>query len=63
MNIVPEKGKLTPKPASPEATVAAISGLTPDFFIHGMVIDPTAAVMAAPMWAIAPKIAPATVVV
>ena len=63
MNIVAENGKLTPIPAPPATIVAASGPLTPDRFIHGTVTDPTAAVTAAPMWAIAPKMPPAMVAV
>ncbi len=54
-------GKVTPIPAHPATTVAASSGLTPVRFIHGTVTVPTAAVTAAPTWAIEPKIPAATV--
>lgn len=63
MNIVEENGKDTPMPAPPAATVAASAGLTPERFIHGTVTEPTAAVTAAPTWAIAPNMPPATVAV
>ena len=61
--MVAENGKLTPIPAPPATMVAAISGRTPERFIQGTVTEPTAAVTAAPTWAIAPKMPPATVAV
>ena len=61
--MVAENGKVTPIPAPPATTVAASEPGTPDRFIQGIVTVPTAAVTAAPMWAMAPKMPPATVAV